>query len=209
MAYMYTLPERVADGTIHIAGIGASIAATTLLIIYASQTQSALSVAAVSVYGAMAILTFVCSAVYHMTPWPWPRPMLQRIDHAAIYLKIAGTYTPLVVILGTMSAYVLLGVIWAVALIGAVGKLTTWIKPGVVSTILYAAMGWASVILIVPLTATIPDAALWMMVGGGLLYTLGSIVNHMTHIRFNVAIWHAMVLTASGLFFAAIVLSLP
>ncbi|MEM1374945.1 MAG: hemolysin III family protein [Pseudomonadota bacterium] len=205
---MYSRPERLADGTIHITGIVTSVVATVLLILYAGAAGTGLDVAAVSVYGAMAILAFTASAFYHMTPWGRIRPLLQRIDHAAIYLKIAGTYTPLVVILGGAFAYGVLGLIWIVALIGAVGKLTEWLKPGVVSTWLYVAMGWASVVLIVPLVSQVPGLALWFMVMGGVLYTIGAAINHWQTLRFNVAIWHAIVLVASGLFCAAIVLSI-
>ena len=208
MAYMYTLPERVADGTVHVLAIGASITGTVLLIIYAAKTQSGLDVAAASVYGAFVIFTFVASALYHLTPWHRVRPWLHRIDHAAIYLKIAGTYTPLVVILGTASAYVVLAAVWGVALIGAVGKLTTWIRPGVVSTYLYIAMGWASLLLIWQLVAALPLAALILMFAGGVTYTVGAAFNHWDELRFNIAIWHVFVLTGSTLFFSAIAVSL-
>ncbi|MEM9435730.1 MAG: hemolysin III family protein [Pseudomonadota bacterium] len=205
---MYTPSERLADGTMHILGIAGSIAATTLLIIYAAKTQSGLDVAAVSIYGGFAILTFVVSALYHMTPWSRVRPLLQRIDHAAIYLKIAGTYTPLVVILGSVSAYILLGLIWSIAVMCAVGKLTERLKPGFVSTAVYASLGWASLLLIWPLMQAVPVAALWLMLAGGVVYTLGALINHWESLRFNVAIWHGFVISGSGLFFAAIVLSL-
>ncbi|MCH2075697.1 MAG: hemolysin III family protein [Rhodobacteraceae bacterium] len=208
MAYMYSPPERLADGTVHILGIVASVAATVLLILYTNKAGSGLDVAAVSVYGAMAILLFTVSALYHMTPWDRVRPTLQRIDHAAIYLKIAGTYTPLAVVLGSVFAYVVLGLIWAVALIGAVGKLTQWLKPGLPSTLLYIAMGWASVVLIVPLVTIVPTLAVGLMMIGGLLYTVGAFVNHWESLRYNVAIWHAFVLTGSALFFSAIVIAL-
>ncbi|MEO1798434.1 MAG: hemolysin III family protein, partial [Pseudomonadota bacterium] len=151
MAYMYSRSERMADGTVHLLGIAASITATALLIVYAAKTQTGLDVAAVSVYGGVAIFAFVASAVYHLTPWDAVRPWLQRIDHAAIYLKIAGTYTPLVVLLGTGFSYFVLGVVWTIAIFGAVGKLTTLLKPGVASTFLYIALGWASMVLIWPL----------------------------------------------------------
>ena len=208
MAYMYSPPERLADGTVHIMGIGASVTATVLLIIHAAREGSGLDVEAVSVYGAMAILLFCVSALYHMTPWDQVRPTLQRIDHAAIYLKIAGTYTPLAVVLGSVFAYVVLGLIWAVALFGAVGKLTQWLKPGMPSTLLYIAMGWASVVLIVPLVTMVPMLAVGLMMFGGLLYTVGAFINHWESLRFNVAIWHALVLTGSALFFSAIVIAM-
>lgn len=107
-----------------------------------------------------------------------------------------------------MTAYVVLAVVWLLALLGAVGKLTQWLKPGRVSTLLYVGLGWASLLLLWPLVNAVPLAALLLMVAGGLVYTLGSIFNHLDDLRFNVAIWHAFVLGGSGLFFAAIVMSM-
>lgn len=208
MAYMYSLPERVADGAVHILGIAASITATALLIVYAAKTQSGLDVAAVSIYGSVATACFVASALYHMTPWVSARPLLQRIDHAVIYLKIAGTYTVPVVLLGNLFGYIVLAAVWAVALVGAVGKMTELLKPGVASTLLYVALGWASIVLIWPLMQTLPPTALWLMVIGGIVYTVGSPFNHWDALPFNVAIWHCFVLAGSALFFAAIVLAL-
>ncbi|MEL6913678.1 MAG: hemolysin III family protein [Pseudomonadota bacterium] len=208
MAYMYSLPERVADGTVHIMGIAASVTATALLIVYAAKTQSGLDVAAVSVYGGVASLCFLASALYHMTPWVAARPLLQRIDHAVIYLKIAGTYTPLVVILGNVFGYAVLGAVWTVAIFGAVGKMTTLLKPGLPSTLLYVALGWASVVLIWPLMDALPASALWLMLAGGIVYTVGAVFNHWETLPFNVAIWHCFVLAGSTLFFTAIVLGL-
>ncbi|MEM8592421.1 MAG: hemolysin III family protein [Pseudomonadota bacterium] len=208
MSYMYSWPERLADGAIHILGIVASITATTLLILYAAREGTAPDVAAVSVYGSMAVLAFTASAAYHMTPWLSLRPLFQRIDHAAIYFKIAGTYTPLVVILGGVFAYAVLALVWLIALVGAVGKMTQWHKPGITSTWLYVAMGWLSVVLIGPMVATLPAAALALIVAGGVLYSVGAIFNHWEELRYNVAIWHGFVLTASTLFFVAITLSL-
>ena len=208
MAYLYTWPERLADGTVHLLGIAVSITATVLLIVYAARTGTGPDVAAVSIYGGVAIFAFTASAAYHMTPWNRARPWLQRVDHAAIYLKIAGTYTPLVVVLGSVFAYFVLGVVWTVAVLGAVGKLTQLLRPGWASTLLYIIMGWASLVLIWPLGQTVPTASLWLMVAGGVVYTLGAPINHWNSLRFNTAIWHCFVLAGYVLFFAAIVLAL-
>ncbi|MEM1232686.1 MAG: hemolysin III family protein [Pseudomonadota bacterium] len=208
MAYLYTRPERMADGTIHLLGLAASIIATVLLILFAARTGSGLDVAAVSVYGGVAIFAFAASAAYHMTPWSRARSWLQRVDHAAIYLMIAGTYTPLVVVLGSVFAYVVLGLIWTVAVLGALGKLTQILQPGWASTFLYIAMGWASVVLIWPLVQTVPPLTLWLMLAGGLAYTIGAPINHWEDLRFNVAIWHGFVLAGYGLFLGAIVVAL-
>jgi len=212
MAYLYSRPERLADGAIHIVGIVATIIAGTLLIVQAARFMpngtSGADVAAVSVYVGAALFSFVASALYHTTPWDRLRPWLHRIDHAAIYLKIAGTYTPLVVVMGSLYAYVILALVWIVAMGGAIGKLMQWLQPGFASTMLYLALGWASVALIWPLAMTVPTIAVALIVIGGLAYSIGAIFNHWEGLRFSMAIWHVFVLAGSGCFFAAIALTL-
>ena len=107
----YARSERIADGTMHAVGVLGAITGAVVLIVWSTGTATAGQIAAISVYGATLIATFVASAIYHMTPWPAIRPLLRRFDHAAIYLKIAGTYTPLVVLIGSWFAYVVLAVI--------------------------------------------------------------------------------------------------
>ena len=212
MAYLYSRPERLADGIIHILGIGAAIIAGTLLIMRAAlhmpETIGSLGVAAVSIYAGAALCAFVASALYHMTPWDRARPWFHRIDHATIYFKIAGTYTPLIVLIGSVYAYLVLALVWAVAAIGAVGKMKQWLRPGLGSTVLYLVMGWASVTLIWPLAQTVPVLSLTLIISGGVLYSVGAIFNHCENLRFSTAIWHSFVLVGSGCFFAAIALAL-
>lgn len=211
MAYLYSRPERLADGAIHILGIAATIIAGTVLIVQAAHfmqpSNGAGDLVAISVYVGAALLTFVASALFHMTPWDHVRPWLQRVDHASIYLKIAGTYTPLVVLIGTGYAYVVLAVVWTVAVAGAVGKMMRWLQPGVFSTFLYLALGWASVALIWPLAMTVPALSLGLIIGGGLLYSVGAVFIHWETLRYYVAIWHGFVLSASACFFAAIAIA--
>lgn len=208
MAYMRPLPERLADATIHVIGILGSILATVLLADYVGEHQGGLPVAAIAIYGGAAILAFVASAVYHLTPWEEARPTLQRIDHATIYLKIAGSYTPIVVLIGTAFAYAVLGFVWLVALIAAVAKLKSWLLPGVRSTRLYLALGWAAVVLFWPMQAVLPGASVALIVFGGVLYSVGAIFNHLESLRYSTAIWHSFVLSASACIYAAIALSL-
>ena len=113
-----TIPERIADGAMHAIGVlGALIGAITLLV-WASGMVSAGVMISLAVYGAALLATFAASAAYNMMPFDGPRPLLRRIDHAAIYLKIAGTYTPLVVMIGSGFAYLILAVVWALAVLG-------------------------------------------------------------------------------------------
>src|SRR5690606_30268727 len=107
-------------------GVTFALTGAVLLVVFASLWASGGQVAAVAVYGGALIATFVASAFYHMTPWESIRPALRRVDHAAIYLQIAGTYTPLVILIGSTFAYVILGLVWALAAVGALAKLFYW-----------------------------------------------------------------------------------
>jgi len=124
----FTRGERIADAAMHILGVVLAIAGTIALIIYASGQTDAGTIAGLVIYGVALIGSFVASTCYHFTPWERPRPTLRRIDHAAIYLKIAGTYTPLVMLIGSAFAYGVLAVVWALASLGAEMNLFFWAK---------------------------------------------------------------------------------
>lgn len=202
----YARSERIADGTMHAIGVLGAVSGAVVLIIWAAGVASAGQIAAVSVYGATLIATFVASAMYHMTPWENLRPVLRRCDHAAIYLKIAGTYTPLVVMIGSWFAYAILGVVWALAVIGMVLKLFFWQTPGRFGPALYLIMGWLSLALIWSLWPLVPTATMILIGVGGLLYTGGVAFFAAEKLKFAMAIWHGFVLAASGCFFAGIAL---
>jgi hemolysin III len=204
----YAKSERIADGTMHATGVIGAITGTIVLIIWASGMASPAQIAAISVYGATLIATFVASAMYHFTPWENIRPTLRRFDHAAIYLKIAGTYTPLVVLIGSGFAYVILGIVWGLAVIGVVLKLFFWSTPGRFGPALYLIMGWLSVALIWSLWSIVPLAAMVLMGIGGLLYTVGVIFYAAKNLKFAIAIWHGFVVAATACFFAAIAIGI-
>ncbi len=200
----YAPSERLADGIIHAIGVVLAITGAVALIVIAATVAGGGTVAAVAIYSGALIATFTASAFYHMTPWEQLRPMLRRIDHAAIYLKIAGTYTPLVVLIGSAFAYAVLGVVWALALGGAVLRLFRNGAPGRIAPLIYLFMGWLSVLLVWPMVQALPPAVLALVVVGGLLYSAGVIFFRWESLRFSNAIWHGFVLAASGCFFAAI-----
>ncbi|WP_341213482.1 hemolysin III family protein [uncultured Limimaricola sp.] len=202
----YARSERIADGVIHALGVIFALIGAALLIslsVWDAQARAD-RIVAVAIYGAALIATFSASAFYHMTPWARLRPMLRRIDHAAIYLKIAGTYTPLVVLIGSAFAYAILAVVWAVALGGATAKLFFWKSPGRLGPTLYLLLGWLSTALVWSLAMTLPVASTALVVIGGLLYSAGVIFFVWEGLRFSNAIWHGFVLAASACFFAAI-----
>lgn len=203
----YARSERIADGTMHAIGVLGAITGAAVLIVWSTGTASAAQIAALSIYGATLISTFVASAFYHMTPWETIRPVLRRFDHAAIYLKIAGTYTPLVVMIGSGFAYVMLAIVWGLAIVGMVLKLFFWRTPGRFGPALYLIMGWLSLTLIWSIWPIMPTSAIILMGLGGLLYTAGVPFYASETMKFSIAIWHGFVVVASACFFAAIAIA--
>jgi hemolysin III len=202
---VYSPGERLADAIVHVLGISLSLVAVALLLVHAAPRVDASTTTALAIYGAALIALFVASAAYHMTPLLHWKPVLKRFDQAAIFLKIAGTYTPLVVLLGSIFAYGLLVAIWAAALFGAIAKLAFRTRFQKISVALYLPLGWTSLLLIWPIWTTLPPAATILIVAGGVLYTVGVLFHVWEKLKFQNAIWHGFVLAASACHFAAVV----
>lgn len=207
MSYPYPIREVLADACIHALGLVGALVGTVFLLVFVAAQSDTAQIISVSVYLGFLLFALTASAAYHMLPWERARPVLHKIDHAAIYLKIAGTYTPLVVLIGSVFAYAVLAAVWAVAIAGAIAKLSFWRADARGSLALYLAMGWACLLLAVPVLQTLPTAASWLIAIGGLLYTMGTIFFVWRDLPYQNAIWHAFVLSASACFFAAISLS--
>ena len=199
-----TIPERIADGAVHAIGLLAAIVGAMLLLAWGGDHLGTTPFIALAVYATALICTFAASAVYNMMPYDGPRPFLRRLDHAAIYFKIAGTYTPLVVMIGSGFAYVILVVVWALAAIGITLKLFFWRTPGRFGPALYLVMGWLAVFLIWALIPVAPARVIWLIAAGGLIYTAGVPIYAAKSLPFSRAIWHGFVVVASACFFAAI-----
>ncbi len=204
---IYARSERIADGTMHAIGVLGALTGAIVLVAWSAGVAAPGQVAAIAVYGATLIATFAASAMYHFTPWEHVRPLLRRFDHAAIYLKIAGTYTPLVVMIGSGFAYAVLAIVWTLAVVGMVLKLFFWRTPGKFGPALYLVMGWLSLALIWSLWPIVPVSAMVLMALGGFLYTAGVPFYASETMKFSIAIWHGFVVAASGCFFAAIAIS--
>jgi hemolysin III len=203
----YARSERFADGTIHVLGVSGAFIGAVLLAIWSFGQVSGGQSLALGIYAVALVATFSASALYHMTPWESARPTLRRFDHAAIYLKIAGTYSPLVVLIGSISSYSLLALVWALAVLGIVRKLFFWQAPGWLGTGLYMLMGWMSVAIIWALVPVLPLASIWLIATGGLLYSFGVIFFSWESLKYSIAIWHGFVLIGSACFYAAISLA--
>lgn len=205
MAYPTSRSETLADGLVHIAGLLMVFPAAGLLVLQAGVSPPTLWAA--TLYVVCLILSLSASALYHLSPFDGIRPFLRRVDHAAIYLKIAGTYAPFVALIGSAFAYAVLGLVWGLALAGAVAKMWFWQANGKGSLTLYLGMGWLAVLLIWPMWSQLPGAAVGLIVIGGMIYSAGTAIYAHPGMRYQNALWHAVVLLASACLFAAVALS--
>lgn len=205
MAYPYSKPETIADGAVHLTGLSLAIPASALLLTQAADT--AVTFFAKGVYIFCMLFALTASAVYHLTPIDRLRPLLNRIDHAAIYLKIAGTYTPFVAAIGTGFAYGILGIVWAIAAGGFVAKLWFWPPNAKGSLALYLAMGWLSVFLVWPIWHSLSGLTLALVLIGGVVNSAGTWIFAHPGMPYQNALWHTVVLFASICFFSAISIS--
>ncbi|RYD62741.1 MAG: hemolysin III family protein [Verrucomicrobiaceae bacterium] len=190
--------EEMASMATHALGTALAIAALVLMVVLAKgelfRTVSA------SVFGGTLVLLYGSSTIYHATSCPRRKPLLQALDHACIYLLIAGSYTPLsLVALRGPWGWTLFGVVWFMAVAGVLlktlgrGKRDTWW-----STALYIVMGWLAVFALGPMLRALSPAGVAWMVAGGLCYTLGVIFFAWKSLRYNHAIWHLFVLAGSA-----------
>jgi hemolysin III len=183
-----------------------ALAALPLLVWQAARLGSAADIVGASVFGASLVLLYGASALYHALPQGGAKRWFNRIDHAAIYVLIAGSYTPYT--LGVLKGpwgWSLFGVVWAAAALGVTVKLLNRLRHPWLSTGLYVAMGWVAIVAIQPLMERMPMAGLAWLVVGGLCYTLGAVVFMFDNrLRYAHAVWHLFVLGGSIChFFAA------
>ena len=203
----YSRSERLSDAVIHVAGLVIVLAAVPVLITLAAVLRGDLTgVLAVSVYGAALLAMIGASALYNMAPHPrWSR-LLKRLDHSAIYLKIAGTYTPFTLLSG--HGLWLLAGLWGAAFAGVGLKLVSPDRFRPFTLALYLGMGWAGLAAGGGLLATLSGPVVMLIVTGGVVYTLGVAFYLWERLPFHYTIWHALVLAASGVFYAAVTLHL-
>jgi hemolysin III len=200
----YSRAEIVVDGAVHATGIIASLVAVPLLLVNAVPHLDVASSIGLAVYGVAIIALFCISATYHLVPHEHWKPALKRYDQAAIFMKIAGTYTPLVIFIGSLFGFIVLAGVWIAALFGAVAKLWLGERYERVSVAVYLPLGWASLLLAWPIITTLPLSASVLIPVGGVLYSVGTIFHMWERLRFQNAIWHGFVFAASSCHFAAI-----
>jgi hemolysin III len=207
----YTFGEELANALTHGIGIVLSIAGLAALVAAAALRGGALEIASCAIYGTSLIVLYTTSTLYHSIPFAAPKRVLRLLDHLAIFLLIAGTYTPFVLIAlrGTWG-WTLFVLVWSLALVGVVMELSTLRRFRRVMIGLYIAIGWIGLIAVKPLIAALPAAGLWLLFGGGVAYTLGVVFYRWWSLRYHHALWHLCVLAGSVLqYFAVLYYVLP
>lgn len=200
VTWHYTPREVFADGVVHGLGVvfglaGAVALVTTSLTAHLGWGERA----AIVVYATAMVAMLGVSATYNLYPVSPRKWLLRRADHALIYLMIAGTYTPLVTLVGTgATAWALLAVIWVVAAIGIAVKLFLPGRFDRLSIGLYLVLGWSGLLAYESVIAVLQPTALWLLAVGGLLYSIGVVFHVWRSLPFQNAIWHAFVLAATA-----------
>lgn len=201
-----SLAEEIANSATHGLGALLSLAAIPLLVVVAASGGDAWQIAGAAIFGATLLMLYTTSTLYHALSSARAKALLRRCDHAAIYLLIAGTYTPFLVgpLRGTWG-WSLLVVIWTLALVGVLFKTVFGICRPHLSTALYLAMGWLIVVAAVPLVRSVPGTGIVWLLVGGLCYT-GGVVFYVLdqRIRYAHAVWHLFVLAGSAVHFWAV-----
>lgn len=204
---VYSRAERLSDAVLHAVGLLMAAGAVPALIVLAALIQRDQAViAGTAVYGATLFAMVLASTLYNTIPDPRWQGLLQRIDHSAIYLKIAGTYTPFALIAG--HGLWLTAALWAAALVGVALKAASPVRFRLAGLALYIAMGWAGIIAGGDMLAALAPGVVPLMLTGGLLYTVGLGFYLLDRLPFHYTIWHVFVLAASGVVYAALVVQI-
>jgi hemolysin III len=204
----YSRAELLSDAAVHVIGIAAALVAVPVLVTLAAVWfGDATTVIAAGVYGASLIAMLLCSAANNMIQVPARKDLLRRIDQSAIYVKIAGSYTPLAVLTGTHAGLFLAG-LWGAAIAGASLRMLSPARLKWASIAFYLAIGWAAAIFGGPLIAELTPLGFALIVAAGCLYTLGVVFFVWERLPFHNTIWHVFVLAASFVLYAAVLVEL-
>jgi hemolysin III len=203
----WTLGEELAHSITHGVGLLAAVAGVVLLLVLAAATRDPWRIAACSVYAATLVLLYAASTLYHALSRTRARRVFRVLDHSAIFLLIAGTYTPFALVsLRGPWGWTLLAIVWSLAVAGVAAKALFGARWPVVSTALYLGMGWTVLIALKPLVEHVPAGGIVWLVAGGLAYTGGVVFFAWTRLRYSHAVWHVFVLAGSVCHYMAVVL---
>ncbi|MEE9190942.1 MAG: hemolysin III family protein [Candidatus Neomarinimicrobiota bacterium] len=197
--------EEIANSASHGVGLVGALTVTPILIVVASRSVGVIGVVAASVFGATMIFMYLMSTLYHALPESRAKRVFNILDHSAIYVLIAGTYTPFtLVVLGGGWGWSLFGVIWGLAAAGIVFKAVGRMQHSVLATTIYVMMGWLVIIAIKPLWHQLPMWGVVWLGAGGIVYTLGVAFFAAKGLRYSHLVWHLFVLAGTTCHFVAV-----
>ena len=197
--------EEIANGVSHGVGLLAAVVAGPILILDAVQRGGAADVVGVSIFATTVALLYLTSVLFHSLPANRGKRVFQVLDHGAIFLLIAGTYTPFTLgILRGAWGWSLFGIVWGLAAVGLGLKATSGVRHAKVSLCLYLAMGWVVIIAIRPLWVVMPAEGLYWLLAGGIAYTVGVAFYTADHLRYAHFVWHLFVLAGTACHFVAV-----
>ncbi len=201
----YSLGEEIANAVTHGLGLALSIAGLVILTVFASLRGGPWHVVSVSVYGATLVLLYAASTFYHALPQPRAKELFRLLDHSAIYLLIAGTYTPFTLVnLRGGWGWALFGTVWGLALLGTLLEIFGRRRMKWLSLAFYLGMGWLVAIAAKPLAQNLASEGLLLIGLGGLAYCLGVVFYVWRRLPYHHAVWHLFVLAGSALHFFSV-----
>jgi len=200
-----SLGEEIANSASHAVGCLAALAATPFLVLAAVRRGDSIAIVGASVFAGTTVLLYLASTLYHALPRNRAKRVFRVIDHSAIFLLIAGTYTPFTLgVLRGAWGWTLFGIVWGLAVLGVTLKCVGGIRYPRLSTVLYVGMGWLALIAIRPLWLHVPVAGWLWLIGGGLAYTAGIAFYAADRVRYGHFVWHMFVLTGTVCHFFAV-----
>jgi hemolysin III len=205
--HVYTKREELANAITHGLGTVLSITGLVLLIIFASMKGTVWHVVSFTIFGVTMLLLYTASTLVHSFPEGKAKDLFETFDHSCIYLFIAGTYTPLLLVtLRSPLGWTMFGIVWGLAIVGVVFKAFFTKKFLVLSTLFYVMMGWLIVFMWNPLQHLLMPGGIRLLIIGGLLYTFGSVFYIWRGFPYHHAVWHLFVVAGSVMHFFAILL---
>ena len=200
----YTPGEELANSLTH--GLGLVFSIIGLAVLVAAAAASGMrALVSCAVFGVCLVVLYTTSTLYHSAKGSQSKQLLRTLDHVAIFLLIAGTYTPFVLItLHGVWGWTLFAIVWTLAALGVIFELSALRRFRGAMVALYVGMGWVGLIAIKPLVAALPAPALWLMFGGGISYTAGVLFYRRHSLRYHHAVWHLFVLGGSALHYFAV-----
>jgi hemolysin III len=197
--------EEIANCITHGIGLVLSICGLSVLVTLACMKGSGSHIVSCAIFGSTLVLLYGASTLYHAFKNSRANRILKTIDHSCIYLLIAGTYTPFVLVtLSGSLGWTLLAIVWGIALFGIFFKVFFVYRFKIFSTILYLIMGWLAIVAVKPLVNSMPPGGIWLIAAGGLLYSAGVIFYIWNRLPFNHSIWHLFVMGGSTCHFLAV-----